>query len=304
MARYEEDRTRRIEFLVDDEEYARLEALAKQEGLDLGTYVRCRLLYDTADTVRGFVPPGALDPSELQRIVLQALDHAVSLAERDTVIHSALGKAACGTMPEAAAELTAFVFGPLRDAVDEKVGNETAERMLVSLAPLLQQACRHEGAALERAASGRRSSRPPSSSQPPQAAPRAGSSEPRSSGTILLVQHDARMRAQLAQQLRAHGYDVFTAPDGHVALAVTMRNRPDLILAAMAMPMVGGRQLTALLRVAFSSDAPPVMLISDEDAPQPVEGAVGVLPRSLAFDQVLVRIGEIVLPRGSPTKRG
>jgi len=252
------------------------------------------------ETVRGFIPPGALQGAQLQRIVTQALDRLMTATDREAIVNHALATASLAVMPGTASELTAFVFGPLRDAAEQTLSAETAERFLLSLTPFLKQACKHEVADFDQ---------PPAqqpSSQPPSTEPERRSSQPSapSAGTILVVEHDARTRSQLAQELRKRGYEVFTAPDGHVALAVSMRSRPDLVIAALGMPVVGGRQLMALLRVAFASEAPPVLLVADGDAAAAgkVDGAIGVVSRPLDVDALLEQIGTLVTARTDPSR--
>jgi CheY-like chemotaxis protein len=244
------------------------------------------------ETVRGFIPPGALQGSQLQRIVTQAIDRLMTPEDRDAIVTMSLMAAGATAMPETASELTAFVFGPLRDAVDQTRGSETSEKLLLSLTPFLKQACKHEGADPSQPPPEQTGSQPPIESEPPPTSS--------SAGNILVVEHDARTRAQLAQQLRAQGYEVFTAPDGHVALAVSMRSRPDLVIAAATMPVVGGRQLMALLRVAFAADAPPVLLMADADGgAEKVEGAAAVMSKPLDPDLLLAQVSSLVAARRS-----
>jgi CheY-like chemotaxis protein len=255
------------------------------------------------ETVRGFIPPGALEGSQLQRIVTHAMDRVMTEGQREQVVSAALGRAALSTMPETASELTAFVFGPLRETIEEQVGAEEAERTLLSLTPFLKQACRADGAEREPRPSSEPPPQPVTSSAPPVTAGVTPAPAAAVIGTILLVEHDARSRAQLAQQLRTQGYEVFTAPDGHVALAVTMRSRPDLVIAALNLPVVGGRQLMALMRVAFAADAPPVLLLADGETLPEVEGAVAVLARPVELSELLAHVQPVVDGVASRRKR-
>lgn len=279
------------------------------------------------ETVRGFIPPGALRGPELQRIVSQALDRVMAPADRDGAIQTALANGGQPALPERASELTAFVFGPLRDVVEQAFGAETAERLLYSLTPFLKQACRHEHEAAPGDGPAEPSSQdpappataqdgapPPSEDPPTQRVPEATEPAPTtrtltSGATLLIVDGEPRARAQLSHRLREAGFDVFTAPDGHVALAVCMRNRPDAIIAALEMPTVGSRQLMALLRVAFASDAPPVIVRSEPDVgPAALDDAAAVIPRSASFDELRHTVEAIVVgpsqaPSTSPADR-
>lgn len=263
------------------------------------------------DTVRGFIPPGALQGPELQRIVCQALDRVMSPSDRDAVITSALTRIDEQALPERASELTAFVFGPLRDVVEQAFDAQTAERLLFSLTPFLKQACQHDSVAPEdeddappterMSPSGRVADGMPTDDGSATSAPAPGDSAaagpPLTSGaTLLVVDSEPKARAALSQQLRDAGYEVFTAPDGHVALAVCMRNRPDAVVAALGLPTVGGRQLMALLRVAFASDAPPVVLLADaESGPTKVDGAAALITRPVELAELLRTVAEVVV---------
>ena len=271
------------------------------------------------ETVRGFIPPGALRGPELQRIVGQALDRIMPPTDRDAAIQTALANSGQPSMPDHAGELTAFVFGPLHDVVEQAFRAETAQRLLYSLTPFLKQACRHEATGGEQTdedllvdsssavSSDQAEAPPPASAEPPtrrvppidedQSSPPPATVT--SGGTLLVVDSEPRARAKLSHRLRAAGFDVFTAPDGHVALAVCMRNRPDAIVAALEMPTVGGRQLMALLRVAFARDSPPVIVLTEPDAPPTtVADAAAVVPRDAHFDELRKAVEDAVAGSG------
>jgi CheY-like chemotaxis protein len=240
-------------------------------------------------TVRGFIPPGVLQGPQVQRIVLQAMDRLMPVDDRDAILTMALVSTNATALPETATEVTAFVFGPLRAAVDQARGGAVAEQLLVSLTPFLTQACRNEGVDLTPVAAEQSDPQPAGlPERPPISA---------SAGSLLVVEPDARTRAQIVQRLRAESYEVLAAPDGHVALAMAMRSRPDLLVVATTMPVVGGRQLMALLKVAFAADAPPVVLLTDANSgadAATIYGAATVVPAPLDLDQLLNEVGAII----------
>ena len=85
---------------------------------------------------------------------------------------------------------------------------------------------------------------------------------PRGSGTVLLVEDEAAVRATARRHLERHGYTVLEARHGADALLVWRDHqaRIDLVLTDLRMPEMGGRALVAQLRV----DAPdlPVVYMS------------------------------------------
>ena len=66
---------------------------------------------------------------------------------------------------------------------------------------------------------------------------------------ILLAEDQDSVRAILARSLRDYGYTVLEAPDGTVALELAMRRDgpPDLVIADVVMPGLGGPELVAAL---------------------------------------------------------
>jgi hypothetical protein len=57
---------------------------------------------------------------------------------------------------------------------------------------------------------------------------------------ILLVEDDFALRDIYSARLAAEGHTVVTASDGEEALAVAMREHPDLILLDVMMPKISG----------------------------------------------------------------
>jgi DNA-binding response OmpR family regulator len=54
---------------------------------------------------------------------------------------------------------------------------------------------------------------------------------------ILIMEDDARIAAALAIRLAAAGYDVFTASDGVEGMQVAVKDRPELLLMDIWMPV-------------------------------------------------------------------
>ena len=76
---------------------------------------------------------------------------------------------------------------------------------------------------------------------------------------VLVVEDDASIRRSIVAQLRAAGYDVIEAEDGREAVSVTRRDKPDLILTDLAMPVVDGFTLIATLRKSVTT---PIVVLS------------------------------------------
>jgi DNA-binding response OmpR family regulator len=66
--------------------------------------------------------------------------------------------------------------------------------------------------------------------------------------TLLVIEADATVRAQLTSVLSVEGYAVLHASDAHQARLVIERGRPDLILLGLSLPGTHGIELLLGLR--------------------------------------------------------
>src|SRR5262245_14237770 len=92
-----------------------------------------------------------------------------------------------------------------------------------------------------------------------QRASRAGASGAAGRGAtpaVLLADGCREEREALAGHLRAAGFAVRTAADGLAALYALDRERPDLVVLDLELPMVSGFRLVHLLKRG-APDAPP-----------------------------------------------
>lgn len=65
---------------------------------------------------------------------------------------------------------------------------------------------------------------------------------------VMLVEDDNSLRQIYADRLAAEGYQIITAKDGEEALAIAIKERPDLIIADIMMPKVSGFDMLDILR--------------------------------------------------------
>ena len=76
---------------------------------------------------------------------------------------------------------------------------------------------------------------------------------------LILVGDDEPKAARLARDyLEKNGYRVLTAGDGQAALAMARREKPDLVILDLMLPIVDGREVCRILR--RESDVPIIML--------------------------------------------
>ena len=64
----------------------------------------------------------------------------------------------------------------------------------------------------------------------------------------MVVEDDASLREIYSIRITAEGYDVVSAGDGEEALAVAVREKPDLILLDVMMPKISGFDMLDILR--------------------------------------------------------
>ena len=65
---------------------------------------------------------------------------------------------------------------------------------------------------------------------------------------VMVVEDDASLREIYGIRITAEGYNVVSAGDGEEALAVAVREKPDLILSDVMMPKISGFDMLDILR--------------------------------------------------------
>jgi signal transduction histidine kinase/CheY-like chemotaxis protein len=123
------------------------------------------------------------------------------------------------------------------------------------------------------------------------------------SASVLLVEDDEALRKVMERSLGRAGYTVLTARDGHEALdLLDAGERPELIIADVVMPGMGGVELQKILASAGGS-SPPVLLTSGLDPSrafqgEPVPDHVPFLQKPWTIQQLQARVSEILNGRG------
>ena len=65
---------------------------------------------------------------------------------------------------------------------------------------------------------------------------------------VMLVEDDNNLRAIYGDRLLAEGYEIVSARDGEEALAMAVKERPDLIISDVMMPKISGFDMLDILR--------------------------------------------------------
>jgi CheY-like chemotaxis protein len=111
--------------------------------------------------------------------------------------------------------------------------------------------------------------------------------------TILIVEDDEDIRAQLAIALRDEGYIVREAADGAQALATLseLSALPGLVLLDLMMPKMNGRAfLEVVSKMPALKSIPVVVITASPDAR--ITGAIRVLRKPFGIDTLLAVVGE------------
>jgi DNA-binding response OmpR family regulator len=80
---------------------------------------------------------------------------------------------------------------------------------------------------------------------------------------ILVVEDEPGIRLSLSDELESTGYQVFTAGDGETALALAGREKPDLILLDLMLPVLDGYEVCKRLRMR--GDKTPIIMLTVKD---------------------------------------
>jgi CheY-like chemotaxis protein len=91
---------------------------------------------------------------------------------------------------------------------------------------------------------------------------------------ILLVDDDPRILEVFSALLREAGYQVVSAENALEAMAAIVRAAPDLILADIRMPIVGGMDLVRELKSHSDSRLIPVVAFTGHDSPEMRQAAL------------------------------
>jgi CheY-like chemotaxis protein len=80
--------------------------------------------------------------------------------------------------------------------------------------------------------------------------------------TVLIVEHEFTNRMLMEKILDIGGYHCVMASNGQEALAVFERERPDLVLTDVSMPIMDGLAATAALRARPEGKHVPIIAVS------------------------------------------
>jgi CheY-like chemotaxis protein len=121
--------------------------------------------------------------------------------------------------------------------------------------------------------------------------------------TILIVDDDPDIVFIIKDTLEKQGYTVLTAEEGLSALKLLKTHTPDLIIADLSMPGMGGWHFTTKVRQDVRYKSTPIIVLSgllERDAePQEFETASAYMVKPFDIFKLLDKIKELLQNRSS-----
>lgn len=84
---------------------------------------------------------------------------------------------------------------------------------------------------------------------------------------ILLVEDNEMNRDMLSRRLMRSGYDVLLAPDGQAGIDMAQKERPDLILMDMSLPVIDGWEAAWRLKANATTRHIPIIALTAHAMP-------------------------------------
>ncbi|MDX1531510.1 MAG: response regulator, partial [Rhodothermales bacterium] len=80
--------------------------------------------------------------------------------------------------------------------------------------------------------------------------------------TLLLIEDNELNRDMLARRLQRRGYRVLSALDGEEGVRMAQRERPDLVIMDLSLPVLDGWAATERLKADADTQAIPVIALT------------------------------------------
>ena len=120
---------------------------------------------------------------------------------------------------------------------------------------------------------------------------------------VLIVDDDPAILRLLSMNLKARGYEIFTATDGEESLEAVQKNFIDLIILDLMMPKIDGVEVCR--RIREWSDVPIIILSARGDENDKVKclelGADDYLTKPFGIAELMARIKTAFRHRGDPS---
>ena len=119
---------------------------------------------------------------------------------------------------------------------------------------------------------------------------------------ILYVEDNEDNVYMLSQRLRKHGFEISIASDGEQGIAMAHRERPDLILMDLGLPVLDGWAAARLLKDSPETKEIPIIALSAHTMPGDRERALAAgcdeyEPKPVSFERLLAKIEALLKER-------
>jgi len=123
---------------------------------------------------------------------------------------------------------------------------------------------------------------------------------------ILVAEDERDIRELIGFTLRHHGHEVLTASNGEDALAMALRDLPDLVLLDIRMPRLTGYDVCRRLRAELTTQHIPIAFLSAKGQEAEIQagmdaGATDYILKPFAPDQLANRVALLL---GQPGNLG
>ena len=117
--------------------------------------------------------------------------------------------------------------------------------------------------------------------------------------SILVVDDDPEIVAMLTTRLKHRGYKVITASDGHRALELARREKPDLVLLDVMMPGKSGWEVARALKQDPVTQAIKIVMVTAigeqvNEITSPLYGADAHIDKPFEFERLEKVIGGLI----------
>ena len=111
------------------------------------------------------------------------------------------------------------------------------------------------------------------------------------SASILVVDDDPEIVTMLSTRLGKRGYKVSTASDGHKAIELAKREKPDIILLDVMMPGKSGWEVARALKQDPATQSVKIVMVSaigekTNEITAPIYGADAHVDKPFEFEQL------------------
>ncbi len=119
---------------------------------------------------------------------------------------------------------------------------------------------------------------------------------------ILLVDDEQQLALAVKIRLQSHGYQVVMATNGQMALELAEKERPDLVILDVLMPVMDGYSTLREFNTRFGRGKLPVIMLTARDRMKDLfelEGVEDYIIKPFDHEDLLVRIERILKRRSA-----